>query len=1503
MASIKSKLNDVDSTIIMVDDSGKVVKQEPPKTINKNQSSLKKTQTKTYTGQKISSPFIGTAKNKKTTVELPKTNITATNPKDFQKQANQNYQEKISLFNKASEELDKRRTEELNKRNISQTAPFTDYSQNKLTRQETIKTPLQEQKEYYERVPEVNEATVNEQKNKSKALNDLRYATYLRDVANIANEDPNLYDKTIGQIHRGVANVFSTITDENKYTDENGNVMYLPTRNDLKQQQVQESYGNGFGGDVARFFGNAAYEGGKMLATTALNKVVPFSGTGLYFSDIFADQYKENRNLGYDDATAMTDSFLKTGQNYIKQRLIGGLGGKLTGGDTSWLEKSLTNSWSKLISNPVAVSVLSSMTAEGIDEFTDTFIEAGIDAAVLGKEIDPMELLQEAAYSGGVGAVTGGFGGLDSQSINDAQNAINKNALARQEAAMQKAQQTSKVEQAPTTTETPQIETKQEENTNAQPKVEQQQIDLNETQTESTRSNEEIKQEIKPKKDNETSKIDRNNKAKDIAKNINENNETNALNDIDEIRKYVESQVSPDKRMSKFIETESKASDTINDILNMNPEGITYNKQKHEQTENLANEMIQDKTLDEQFGLAKGILNSDKKMKAEDNRVITKVMKNLLDNGEMEKYRELKSDLAIQLSEAGQFIEATKLVQTFDPLEQLKLLTRIVTKEKKKGNRIYQKVKINPDLVSEVEKTYTKDGFNKEQFETAMGNLKQDIADQMGTTASERINSLRYLSMLGNPKTHIRNVLANKFMGLTQRTKNKIAAVLETGVDKVAKATTGSGIQRTKTLKFTTPEVKTEVSKIADSLYNTDFKNKYDESKGGLKGELESRRNMFGKNKFNEAYKKVSDLNSRKLNEEDVKPAKKMFIETMGNFLTANGIKTKADMDSHKEVVDRAKDYAMFQAKEATFHQESKTGNAIRNARETLRQGSILSQTAGLGLDAAMPFVNTPINIAKTGIEYTPGVGMAKTISDFRKTSPDMKAAVLIDGLSKQFTGLALAGLGMYLRSQGIVTGSGDDDKESKLERDLGVSNYSIRIGDNSFDLSWLSPTAMPLFAGVEFQDMLSKGDIKADPTNFLNVMFSTVNPIVDMSVLDSITSMMQSFASGDKEYVQAFAEKAFTNYLSQFVPTLLGQLAQATDAKQRNYYNGDNVAEKTINQLAYKIPVARWALPEKVNTWGETKKSEGNLLIRAAEAFLSPANRNKITVDDTTRELEKLSKETNDTGVLPTARSRKITINGKEYKLNSNEYTEVQKAYGKTAKKNLDALVNSSEYKNASTEDKKYMIGRIYDYSIYKSKQKYAENSGINYANKDDNNFALVDAFDIPYVDYAKLALNKTSSDKDENGKTISGSKKDKIIDTLNKANMPSTAKQAILNYMNYSYYIDEKAVNKQIDNSSLPSEQKTLLKEAINSKISDNERKQYARVDAIGIDYDLYSKFRTFVSNVKSDKDSSGKTITGSKKKKVINWIQSQKISSEQKKKLYEDYINNQGITTYYR
>ncbi len=913
------------------------------------------------------------------------------------------------------------------------------------------------------------------------------------------------------------------------------------------------------------------------------------------------------------------------------------------------------------------------------------------------------------------------------------------------------------------------------------------------------------------KNENIPAKVDNNVIAEKITNNIN-----NAIKGKDVFEEIEKATGKPIRRGVKTITT---ATGTTELVSTMDGSIITYEPQSNDKTLNKAREAQKDMSLDEKYQDCLDFINSDKRIKAVDIAKIELTLQELQKNGEADKFSNLVQYASTLGTTDAQALQMMSVIKKMNPMTQLETLQKLIQKEQSKGNKIYDGVKINKDLVKKVLDTQKANGeVNQVQFYAAMEELKNDIAKQMKSTKLDKANAFRYIAMLGNPKTHIRNVLGNGFMFGLQSFKDVLGTVGEVAYDTTLKATGKEGMQeRTKTFNVASKEVRDFVNnKVDDFFKKNKMKNKYNESMKGLSGDLESRRDIFSNNNIiGKALNKVSNINNAALDNMDKFFASSMTKKAMKNYLTANGIRTNKQIESNPEIIARALDYALFKGKEATFHQDSTTASMIRNAREKARSGSGYTKAIGLAIDATMPFVSTPVNIAKNAMEYTPIVGFGDLNTQLKNSPKELRGAIVIDNLSKQFAGLSLLGLGIFLAATGKIKGAGDDDKEDKIEKNLGNAQYSIKLGNSTYDLSWISPSAVPLFEGVEIYNKYGKNK-KIDVGTMVDTFFGALNPVTDMSVLQSIEKTLTSLAYG-KNATQTLGETTLSSYLSQYIPTISSQFAQWFDTKQRDSNTGSNALEKTWDQIKYKIPGARNTLPEKVNIWGETNKTAENFWQRGFEAFLSPANRKDYKVDSTTKELERVARETGETGALPTEREKSQKIGGEIIQLSGKDYTDFKKAYGKNSKTQVDSLIKTREYKNADDVTKKKMIADIYQYAIYEAKKEYGDKHNIE-VSADAQKYALADAFNIPYYKLGGLRISDIKADKNSKGISINGSAKKKAIDLINKTDLTTTQKAAIIS-QKWKYKYDSSEFNRIIDSSNLSREDKNKLKEKLKS------------------------------------------------------------------------------------
>lgn len=614
-----------------------------------------------------------------------------------------------------------------------------------------------------------------------------------------------------------------------------------------------------------------------------------------------------------------------------------------------------------------------------------------------------------------------------------------------------------------------------------------------------------------------------------------------------------------------------------------------------------------------------------------------------------------------------------------------------------------------------------------------------------GGSFRDKLDAWRYLAMLANPTTHIKNITGNELFGQGMvSAKNAMAALLEEGADRVSKATGGNGIERTKAILTTADK------DLIDAANNDALQNAYRELSGNKyysTGEgIDKAIQPFSNKKLTgRALNKAAEFNTNLLNAEDEMAVIAKYRTSLAGFLKANGADASifnATDNASKSLLESGRQYAINQAKEAAFHQDSAVASWLSGISRTARESNSNTVKAlGFAGDIVVPFKKTPINILKSAIEYSPAEYI-KVATDIPKLNKGlMKPAEFIDDISKATTGTAALGIGALLAHEGILKiGSSKSDEEQAFDKNTGRQNVAIKAGNKYVGMSELIPAAAPLILGATiFETMAdSKGD-----ENALNTIFSgmsaVANGVTDMTMLSGIADTLNSirFAKDKSEVWQKLGIDTMSNLASQMLPTLGRKINTTIDDTKRSTYSDQTGALKTIDQelkyLQTKIPGLqqagealqgssvpflqavgnRLALEPNIDVKGQMQNSPGvggmdNALGRVINNFISPV---PITEDQSTvydDERRRLAEATGETAVLPYIASKEATI--EDIQLTPEEWTQYRQARGQMREDVATNMIDSDFYKNASDADKVKLLTDIDTFTKNYSQSKYGK-------------------------------------------------------------------------------------------------------------------------------------------------------------------------------------------------
>lgn len=454
-------------------------------------------------------------------------------------------------------------------------------------------------------------------------------------------------------------------------------------------------------------------------------------------------------------------------------------------------------------------------------------------------------------------------------------------------------------------------------------------------------------------------------------------------------------------------------------------------------------------------------------------------------------------------------------------------------------------------------------------------------------TKTEWADTLRYNSMLSSPNTHINNAFSNALnSGIVAPIEKTITGGLDflkstiTGKDRQAFA--GEGAAYAKGYAQNLGEAS---HKFIDSLRG----NK-------LSGNLDARMIPLAQKGIRGGIEKALTAPTKLLEASD------QFFTT----LTAGGERAALQLRKSKGInVGNIETQAANNAAYRLFRSElgdekqghlldaiDKFTGIVQQARTS--DNAILSNIAKFTL----PFVRTPMNILKQGIEYSPA-GVLTLPGAANKTEQVSK--VLIG--SSAVTATAL------LASSGRTTWAEPTDETAKQTfRAAGMQPYSVKIGDKWVSYSKLPPAMsfnIALVSAIhDAQDKKQLDDNQVE--TILDGVAKWGNFFADQSYLKNIGDFVAA-AKGDKLAVS----QAISNYPQQIVPfrAMLGWIARTLDPYQRRVDPGEDFIHKQVDLLKTQIPGLSQQVTPRLDERGNPIQNS-NRFINA----ISPA---KITTEN----------------------------------------------------------------------------------------------------------------------------------------------------------------------------------------------------------------------------------------------------------------------------------------------
>ena len=723
--------------------------------------------------------------------------------------------------------------------------------------------------------------------------------------------------------------------------------------------------------------------------------------------------------------------------------------------------------------------------------------------------------------------------------------------------------------------------------------------------------------------------------------------------------------------------------------------------------------------------------------------------------GDYETAGRLAGEIAALGTISGQNIQALRLLKRATPEGKLFYIQKGVdqvndTMEKKYGES-FQGIEVPDELYQQ----YMNAETNEAQI-AALDAIYDHVAERVPRTFGDALDTWRYFAMLGNPRTHIRNVLGNVIMQGPIQARNALSAGLQNALLPQEQRTRSVGANRA-TRDFARQDFEANKDVLRGNPYTTpeggEIMRRVREK--GLtvdKGKQERSAFWRGVNTMLKPLQGAASANSNLMDFEDMVFKKSTYINSLSNFLKARGY-DPSTQDIPENVLEEGRGQAIEDALESTFQNYSSLASKLAELESS-------SRAAKLVIGGLMPFKKTPINITKRSIEFSP-IGLFRGMHQWLSKVPkgETTAAEALDNIAAGITGSGIVAIGAFLASQGLINAG--DDEDDRL-RDFGVAQgsqeYSLNIGDYSYTIDWAAPSVIPLFLGVEgynaFKRLLDEQEDEDSPgffTETVNAISRMFEPMMNMTMLSGLSGAIQSAAYNQANPIIGIGSNVAQNFLGQVFPTLSGQIARTIDDTRRTtFYDKTTDVPKGLQTFLQtqtnKIPGLSQRNPAWLDSWGRADVTE-NPLVRFLENFLSPGYIAERNTDDVDTELQRLY-DLGEEGVLPKNPEKSAEVDGK--RLTAEQWQTYAQTKGSESRDMLEGIISSPQYQELSDQDKAKVVRKVFEYGTYSGKEAI----GADTRKFDSWYGKLIEGRDqhgISPVDYLTMYIGKSNIDNDE--------------------------------------------------------------------------------------------------------------------------------------------------------
>lgn len=269
---------------------------------------------------------------------------------------------------------------------------------------------------------------------------------------------------------------------------------------------------------------------------------------------------------------------------------------------------------------------------------------------------------------------------------------------------------------------------------------------------------------------------------------------------------------------------------------------------------------------------------------------------------------------------------------------------------------------------------------------------------------------------------------------------------------------------------------------------------------------------------------------------------------------------------------------ATYQLFRQAFDPENKLGQGTVLSFFDKFNSAMMRMREVPGVGWFVPFMQTPTNILKQGLEYSP-LGIATA---WGSKEP-------LEQLSKWMIGSGVYATAMGLAGNNLITWEAPrDEKARQLFYDAGLQEYSVKIGDKWVSFSKLGPLSYPMAMAAALHNAYVKNPDQGTLENLANGLMSSLQFFSDQSYVEQFGNLVDAIRGGKLFEIET-AKKSLSDLVRQSVPyaSFMGWLTRLVDPV---YRKPEGLAERIMSGIPglstqvgyYETP--QWLPSERTN-------------------------------------------------------------------------------------------------------------------------------------------------------------------------------------------------------------------------------------------------------------------------------------------------------------------------------